>query len=77
MGEWVSGWGQGNPSRFPSTTHPHVPVHISVRHSDNAFNDYFTHYVGAGLDLRNDTVPVRDLNGALSLMVLIWADALV
>jgi arylsulfatase B/arylsulfatase I/J len=31
----------------------------------NAFNDYFTHMVGAGLDLRNDTTPVTNMNGAV------------
>ena len=29
----------------------------------NAFNDYFTHFVGAGLDLRNDTTPVTSERG--------------
>lgn len=46
----------------------------------NAFNDYFTHYVGAGLDLRNDTMPVRDLNGtyfteAVTTDVVRWLGA--
>jgi arylsulfatase B/arylsulfatase I/J len=30
----------------------------------NAFNDYFTHHVGAGLDLRNDTKAATGLNGS-------------
>jgi len=30
----------------------------------NAYNDYFTHHVGKGLDFRNDTMPVSHLNGS-------------
>eukprot|EP00912_Choanoflagellata_sp_UC4_P000706 UC4_evm3s436 len=30
----------------------------------NAANNYFTHHVGAGLDFRDDTKPVRDKNGS-------------
>ena len=29
----------------------------------NAFNDYFTHHVGAGLDFRDDVTPVTDQTG--------------
>ena len=29
----------------------------------NAYNDYFTHHVGKGLDFRNDTHPVTSLDG--------------
>eukprot|EP00038_Savillea_parva_P026165 m.51896 g.51896 ORF g.51896 m.51896 type:complete len:729 (+) comp7340_c0_seq1:112-2298(+) len=41
----------------------------------NAFNDYFTHYVGTGLDLRNDTTPVWNLNGTY-LTEAVTADAI-
>ena len=30
----------------------------------NAFNDYFTHHVGVGLDFRDDLVPVINETGA-------------
>jgi len=41
----------------------------------NAFNDYFTHHVGVGLDFRNDTTPVKDLNGSY-FTELVTADAI-
>lgn len=41
----------------------------------NAFNDYFTHHVGVGLDFRNDTTPVKDMNGSY-FTEIVTADAI-